>query len=70
MSTGNLLYLLMTIGVFTGFSFVLAYVSWQQSKSGPDMTGARMVDARQHDGEARHGEARHGDARHGDAIHA
>ncbi|HVY15624.1 MAG TPA: hypothetical protein VHB27_10360 [Rhodopila sp.] len=39
MSTGNLLYLLMCIGMFTVFAIVLAYESWQQSKLGPDMLG-------------------------------
>jgi hypothetical protein len=36
MTTGNLLYLLMVIGVFLLFSVVLAYQSWQQSRLGPD----------------------------------
>ncbi len=44
MTTGNLLYLLMAIGVFIGFAAVLAYVSWQQSQTGPDMIGTRVAD--------------------------
>ncbi len=59
MTTGNLLYLLMAIGVFTGFAGVLAYVSWQQGTLGPDMIGTRAADNR-----------KAGDARHGHAIHA
>ena len=39
MSTGNVLYLLLSIGTFVSLSVVLAYVSWQQSVSGPDMIG-------------------------------
>ncbi len=37
MSTGNFLYLLMTIGSFVGFALVLAYQSWEQGKLGPEM---------------------------------
>lgn len=37
MSTGNVLYLLMCIGMFAGFAIVLAYQSWQQGRLGPDM---------------------------------
>jgi hypothetical protein len=37
MTTGNMLYLAMTIGVFVVLSAVLAYQSWQQSRLGPDM---------------------------------
>ncbi len=36
MTTGNLLFLAMTLGVFTVFAAVLAYMSWQQSQMGPD----------------------------------
>ncbi len=49
MSTGNVLYLLMCIGVFASFAIVLAYQSWQQSKLGSEMikdvpAGDRHVD--------------------------
>jgi hypothetical protein len=37
MTTGSALYLLMCLVTFGGFSAVLAYVSWQQSKLGPEM---------------------------------
>jgi hypothetical protein len=37
MSTGNVLYLLMTVGSFVAFALVLAYVSWGQSKLGPEV---------------------------------
>jgi len=36
MTTGSLLYLLMTIVAFGLFSVVLAYQSWQQSRRGPE----------------------------------
>ena len=45
MTTGSFLYLLMTLGMFSTLSVVLAYVSWQQS--GPDMIGTRAADDRQ-----------------------
>ncbi len=34
MTTGNVLYLLMSIGAFAVFAAVLAYESWQQSRFG------------------------------------
>ena len=37
MTTGNIAYLIMVVVVFAVFSAVLAYVSWLQSKAGPDM---------------------------------
>jgi hypothetical protein len=37
MTTGGVLYLLMSIGVFVSFSVVLGYQSWQQSRVGPKM---------------------------------
>jgi hypothetical protein len=37
MSTGNVLYLLMTIGTFVVFAAVLGFQSWQQSRRGPDV---------------------------------
>jgi hypothetical protein len=37
MTTGNVLYLLMTIGTFVMFAAVLFYQSWQQSRRGPDV---------------------------------
>jgi len=40
MSTGNVLYLLMTIAMFVSFAAVLAYYSWQQSSLGPEMLPA------------------------------
>jgi hypothetical protein len=40
MTTGNLLYLAMSIGMFATFSAVLAYQSWQQSKLGADKISA------------------------------
>ncbi|HEY0185477.1 MAG TPA: hypothetical protein VGC09_21965 [Rhodopila sp.] len=36
MTTGEALYLLMTLGMFLLFSVVLAYHSWQQSTLGPE----------------------------------
>ena len=35
MTTGNVLYLMMVIGVFMLFSAMLAYQSWQQSRPDP-----------------------------------
>ena len=32
MTTGNVLYLLMVVGMFVSFSIVLAYQSWHQSR--------------------------------------
>jgi hypothetical protein len=32
MTTANVLYLLLAIGTFAGFSVVLAYVSWQETR--------------------------------------
>ena len=58
MSTGNLLYLLMCIGMFAGFAVVLAYESWQQSRLGPDMIGSVPEDDRTLD------------QSHGHAVHA
>jgi hypothetical protein len=37
MTTGNVLYLLMSIGGFVLLSVVLAYQSWQQSRVGSDL---------------------------------
>jgi hypothetical protein len=38
MTTGNWLYLLMAIGMFSALSGMLAYQSWQQSSSkGPEV---------------------------------
>ncbi len=37
MTTGSLLYLLLSIGMFTVLAVVLAYQSWQQSRMGPEM---------------------------------
>jgi hypothetical protein len=37
MTTGNVLYLLMTIAMFGAFSAVLAYQSWQQSRHASDV---------------------------------
>jgi hypothetical protein len=36
MSAGNVLYLLMCIGMFTTLSGVLAYQSWREGSPGPD----------------------------------
>lgn len=33
MTTGNVLFLLMVVGMFASFSAVLAYQSWQQARS-------------------------------------
>ncbi len=46
MSIGNLLYLLMCIGAFTGFAVVLAFESWQQGRLGPETTGPVAEDDR------------------------
>ena len=40
MTIGNVLYLLMSIGMFAVFSVVLAYQSWQQSRVGPEVVPA------------------------------
>lgn len=45
MTTGNLLYLMLCIGMFAAFSAVLAYESYQQSKLGPDIAPAPEADA-------------------------
>lgn len=37
MTLGNVLYLLMSIGMFIALAVVLAYQSWHQSRLGPDM---------------------------------
>lgn len=37
MTTGSVLYLLMSIAMFTAFSVVLAYQSWQQTRPAPKM---------------------------------
>lgn len=37
MTTGNVLYLLMSIGMFAVFAAILAYYSWQQSRQGPEI---------------------------------
>jgi hypothetical protein len=37
MTTGSVLYLLMSVGVFVLFSAVLAYQSWQQSRVAPEV---------------------------------
>ena len=39
MTTGNVLYLVMTIGMFGVFALMLAYQSWKQSQLGSDMIG-------------------------------
>lgn len=39
MSTGNMLYLVLCIGAFTVFAVVLAYMSHQQTKLGPETIG-------------------------------
>lgn len=62
MSTGNLLYLLMCIGMFVVFAVALAYCSWQQSKLGPEMIGSVPEGDRQVDHAGHHG--------HGHAAHA
>ncbi len=62
MSTGNLLYLLMCIGMFAVFAVVLAYCSWQQSTLGPDMIGSVPEGDRQPDLADHHGQ--------GNAAHA
>jgi hypothetical protein len=36
MTTGNVLYLAMAIGMFVVFALVLAYQSWQQSRLGSE----------------------------------
>jgi len=36
MTTGNVLYLAMSIGMFVVFAVVLAYESWQDSRVGSD----------------------------------
>ena len=46
MTFGNVLYLVMAVGLMVIFSIVLAYQSWQQSRRGPDMIGG---DAQQPD---------------------
>lgn len=40
MTTGNVLYLLMSIGMFAVFAVVLAYQSWQQSRRGAEVVPA------------------------------
>jgi sensor domain CHASE-containing protein len=40
MSTGNVVYLLMTIFVFVAFAGTLAYYSQQQTRLGPEMLPA------------------------------
>ena len=37
MTTGNVLYLAMSIGMFLVFAVVLGYQSWQQSRLGPEV---------------------------------
>ena len=37
MTTGNVLYLLMSIAMFVVLAGVLAYQSWKQSRLGPEM---------------------------------
>jgi hypothetical protein len=44
-SVGNLLYLLMSIGAFTGFAIALAYHSWQQGKPRLDTSASATEDA-------------------------
>jgi len=44
MTTGNVLYLLMTVGTFAVFSATLAYRSLQQSRLGPEMRLAPSSD--------------------------
>jgi FtsH-binding integral membrane protein len=38
MTTGSMLYLLMSTGMFVVFSAVLAYESWQQARLGPEVS--------------------------------
>lgn len=64
MTTGNVLYLAMSVGMFGFFSAVLAYQSWQQSRQGPDMVSAPAD---------RHQDTDHQDAHHqntGDEVTA
>jgi len=51
MTMGNVLYLLMVIGVFVVFAAVLAYQSWQQARLGPDMVSVpKMTSGTARDG--------------------
>jgi len=49
MTTGNLLYLLMSIGMFAAFSAVLAYESWQQSRLRPEVVPVPRSVSHDHD---------------------
>ena len=49
MTTGNVLYLLMVIGMFVSFSAVLAYQSWQQSRLGREAMPAPAKSEHPHD---------------------
>jgi hypothetical protein len=44
MTTGNVLYLLMVVGMFMLFCAVLAYESWQQSRQAPETVHAPAPD--------------------------
>ncbi len=50
MTTGNVLYLLMTIGMFVAFSAVVGYQSWQQSRLGPEVKTVPDAHAQPRDG--------------------
>ena len=45
MSTGNILYLVLCIGTFAVFAAVLAYMSHQQTKLGPETIGKPATQA-------------------------
>lgn len=48
MTTGSMLYLLMSIAMFAAFSVVLAYQSWQQARLGPETVSQPAEDQGQH----------------------
>jgi len=49
MTTGDMLYLAMVIGMFSLFAGVLAYETWQQSRPRTRMTAAREDHGDMHD---------------------
>ncbi len=49
MTTGNVLYLMLCLGMFTAFALVLAYESWQQSRIGRDVVAEPDRNAGPHD---------------------
>jgi hypothetical protein len=48
MTTGSILYLIMSLAMFAAFSIVLAYESWQQSRLGPDIISEPVAQPESH----------------------